>query len=33
MDALLFLSAKVKTGVKGKMYTMIDVLKGAGNDE
>ena len=28
MDALIFLSAKVKTGVKGKMFTMIDVLKG-----
>ena len=33
MDALLFLSAKVKTGVKGKMFTMIDVLKGAGKDD
>ena len=33
LDALLFLSAKVKTGVKGKMFTMIDVLKGIGNDE
>jgi 4-hydroxy-tetrahydrodipicolinate reductase len=33
IDALLFLSAKVKTGVKGKMFTMIDVLKGAGKDE
>jgi 4-hydroxy-tetrahydrodipicolinate reductase len=28
LDALLFLSAKVKSGVKGKMFTMIDVLKG-----
>jgi 4-hydroxy-tetrahydrodipicolinate reductase len=28
LDALIFLSAKVKAGVKGKMYTMIDVLKG-----
>jgi len=28
LDALLFLSAKVKAGVKGKMFTMIDVLKG-----
>ena len=28
MDALLFLSAKVETGVKGKMFAMIDVLKG-----
>ena len=27
LDALLFLSAKVKAGVKGKMFTMIDVLK------
>jgi 4-hydroxy-tetrahydrodipicolinate reductase len=33
LDALLFLSAKVKAGVKGKMFTMIDVLKGVGNDE
>jgi 4-hydroxy-tetrahydrodipicolinate reductase len=33
LDALLFLSAKVATGVKGKMFTMIDVLKGVGNDE
>jgi 4-hydroxy-tetrahydrodipicolinate reductase len=29
LDALLFLSEKVKAGVKGKMFTMIDVLKGA----
>jgi 4-hydroxy-tetrahydrodipicolinate reductase len=28
LDALLFLSAKVKAGVKGKMFTMTDVLKG-----
>jgi 4-hydroxy-tetrahydrodipicolinate reductase len=28
LDALLFLSAKVKAGVKGKVFTMIDVLKG-----
>ncbi len=28
LDALLFLSAKVNTGVKGKVYNMIDVLKG-----
>ena len=28
LDALLYLSAKVKAGVKGKMFTMIDVLKG-----
>ena len=28
LDALLFLSAKVKVGVKGKMFSMIDVLKG-----
>ena len=28
LDALLFLSAKLKSGVKGRMYTMIDVLKG-----
>ena len=28
LDALLFLSAKVKVGVKGKMFNMIDVLKG-----
>ncbi len=33
LDALLFLSAKVDAGVKGKMFTMIDVLKGVGNDE
>jgi len=33
MDALLFLSAKVKTGIKGKMFTMIHVLKGIKNDE
>ena len=33
LDALLFLSAKVKAGVKGKMFTMIDVLKGVENDE
>jgi len=33
LDALLFLSAKVKAGVKGKMFNMIDVLKGLGNDE
>jgi len=33
LDALLFLSAKVTSGVKGKMFTMIDVLKGAGNDD
>jgi 4-hydroxy-tetrahydrodipicolinate reductase len=28
LDALLYLSEKVKAGVKGKMFTMIDVLKG-----
>ena len=28
LDALLFLSAKVAAGVKGKLFTMIDVLKG-----
>ena len=28
LDALLFLSEKVNTGAKGKMFTMIDVLKG-----
>ena len=28
LDALIFLSAKVEMGVKGKMFTMIDVLKG-----
>ncbi len=28
LDALLFLSSKVNAGVKGKMFTMIDVLKG-----
>ena len=28
LDALLFLSEKVKAGVRGKMFTMIDVLKG-----
>jgi len=33
LDALLFLSAKVDAGVKGKMFNMIDVLKGVGNDE
>jgi 4-hydroxy-tetrahydrodipicolinate reductase len=33
LDALLYLSAKVKAGVKGKMFTMIDVLKGVGNDD
>jgi 4-hydroxy-tetrahydrodipicolinate reductase len=33
LDALLFLSAKVKAGVKGKMFTMIDVLKGVGKDD
>ena len=33
LDALLFLSAKVKAGVKGEMFTMTDVLKGLGNDE
>jgi len=33
LDALLFLSAKVEAGVNGKMFTMIDVLKGARKDE
>ncbi len=33
LDALLFLSEKVKAGVKGKMFTMMDVLKGVGKDE
>jgi 4-hydroxy-tetrahydrodipicolinate reductase len=28
LDALLYLSAKVKAGVEGKIFTMIDVLKG-----
>ena len=28
LDALLFLSAKVEAGVNGRMFTMIDVLKG-----
>ncbi|MBT8364486.1 MAG: dihydrodipicolinate reductase [Deltaproteobacteria bacterium] len=28
LDALLYLSQKVAAGVRGKMYTMIDVLKG-----
>jgi 4-hydroxy-tetrahydrodipicolinate reductase len=28
LDALLYLSTKVKSGVKGKVFTMIDVLKG-----
>ena len=28
LDALLFLSEKVEAGVRGKMFTMIDVLKG-----
>jgi 4-hydroxy-tetrahydrodipicolinate reductase len=29
LDALLYLAGKVRAGVKGKMFTMIDVLKGA----
>ena len=29
VDALLFLSEKVQTGTGGRMYTMIDVLKGS----
>ena len=33
LDALIFLSAKVEMGVKGKMFTMIDVLKGLGKDD
>jgi len=33
LDALLFLSEKVKAGVKGKMFTMMDVLKGTRNDD
>ena len=33
LDALLFLSAKVEAGVKGRMFTMIDVLKGPKNDD
>jgi 4-hydroxy-tetrahydrodipicolinate reductase len=28
LDALLFLAGKVEAGVRGKMFTMIDVLKG-----
>jgi len=28
LDALLYLAAKVEEGVRGKMFTMIDVLKG-----
>jgi len=28
LDAVLYLNKKVKTGEKGKVYTMIDVLKG-----
>ena len=28
LDALLYLAEKVKAGVRGKMFTMIDVLKG-----
>ncbi|MBT8370524.1 MAG: dihydrodipicolinate reductase [Deltaproteobacteria bacterium] len=28
LDALLYLSEKVKAGARGKMFTMIDVLKG-----
>jgi 4-hydroxy-tetrahydrodipicolinate reductase len=28
LDAILFLAAKVKAGVNGKMFTMIDVLRG-----
>ena len=33
LDALVFLSLKVKAGVKGKMFSMIDVLKGARKDD
>ena len=33
LDALIFLSAKVKAGVKGKMFTMTDVLRGVGKDD
>ena len=33
LDALLFLAEKVKAGVGGKVFTMIDVLKGAGVGE
>src|SRR5210317_87493 len=33
LDALLFLSAKVEAGVSGRMFTMIDVLKGDRNVE
>ena len=33
LDALLFLSAKVEAGVSGRMFTMIDVLKGPKNDD
>jgi hypothetical protein len=33
LDALIFLSAKVEMGVKGKMFTMIDVLKGFGKED
>ena len=29
VDALLYLSEKVQTGASGRMYTMIDVLKGS----
>jgi 4-hydroxy-tetrahydrodipicolinate reductase len=31
LDALLYLFDKVTSGARGKMYTMIDVLKGIGN--
>jgi 4-hydroxy-tetrahydrodipicolinate reductase len=30
LDALLYLSQKVEAGVSGKVFTMIDVLKGKG---
>jgi 4-hydroxy-tetrahydrodipicolinate reductase len=33
LDALLFLAEKVKAGVGGKVFTMIDVLKGTGIDD
>jgi len=33
LDALLYLSEKVKAGARGKIFTMIDVLKGIGKDD
>ncbi len=33
LDALVFLSEKVESGAAGRMYTMIDVLKGTGDED